>query len=284
MKPQAQVPPSQAGRDNSPLVVKIGGTEGLDYTAVCEDIASLAAGGQRMVVVHGGSAEANALGTALGRPPRWLTSPSGYRWRYTDRATLEIFAMATNGKVNTFLVERLQAAGVNAFGLSGADGRLLLAQRKAVVQSLDQGKRRMVRDDFTGKVERVDASLLLALLGLGVTPVLAPLALSLENEVVNVDADRAAAMVAAALPAGTLVLLTAAPGLLRHFPDETSLITRLSREQMPEALALAEAGMKKKVLGASEALQAGVSRVIIADGRVPHPIASALNGRGTTFT
>ena len=269
---------------DSLLVVKIGGTEGLDYAAVGADIASLVAGGQRMVVVHGGSAEASALGTALGRPPRWLTSPSGYRWRYTDRATLEIFAMATNGKVNTFLVERLQAAGVNAFGLSGVDGRLLLAQRKAVVQSLDQGKRRLIRDDFTGKVERVDASLLRALLGLGLTPVVAPLALSLENEVVNVDADRAAAMVAAALRAGTLVLLTAAPGLLRHFPDETSLIVRLPREQIPEALALAEAGMKKKVLGASEALHAGVGRVIIADGRVPHPITSALDGRGTTFT
>lgn len=270
--------------NDSPLVIKIGGTEGLDYAAVCEDIASLTAGGRRIVVVHGGSAEASALGTALGHPPRWLTSPSGYLWRYTDRATLEIFAMATNGKINTLLVERLQASGVNAFGLSGADGRLMLAQRKAVVQSLEQGKRRLVRDDFTGRVERVDAVLLRALLDLGVTPVLAPLALSLENEVVNVDADRAAAMVAAALPADTLVLLTAAPGLLRHFPDETSLIAHLSRQQMPEAMALAEAGMKKKVLGASEALEAGVDRVIIADGRVPHPIASALDGRGTTIS
>jgi acetylglutamate/LysW-gamma-L-alpha-aminoadipate kinase len=264
-------------------VVKLGGTEGLDYAAACEDIAALVAGGRRVVVVHGGSAEASALGTALGRPPRWLTSPSGFRWRYTDRPTLELFAMATKGKVNTLLVERLQASGVNALGLSGADGRLLLAQRKSAVQSVENGKRRMVRDDFTGRVEQVNARLLQGLLDLGVTPVIAPLALSHENEVVNVDADRAAAAVAAALRAEALVLLTAAPGLLRRYPDEATLIAHLPRAQLDEAQSLAAAGMKKKVLGASEALAGGVGRVIIADGRGSHPLAAALAGRGTTI-
>jgi acetylglutamate/LysW-gamma-L-alpha-aminoadipate kinase len=266
------------------LVVKVGGAEGLDYGAVCEDVAALAADGQRMVLVHGGSAEANALGMALGHPPRWLTSPSGYRWRYTDRATLETFIMAARGKVNTLLVESLQAAGVDAIGLSGLDGRLLIARRKAAVQSVEGGKRRILRDDFTGKVESVNVGLLRALLDAGLTPVLAPLALSEANEAVNVDADRAAAAVAGALHAETLVLLTAAPGLLRNYPDESSLIGRLMREQVDEALSLAEAGMKKKVLGASEALQAGVSRVIIADGRVRRPLAAALAGAGTTFS
>jgi len=265
------------------LVVKIGGVEGLDYAAVCEDLASLVAGGRRVVVVHGGSAEASALGTALGRPPRWLTSPSGFRWRYTDRATLEVFAMATKGKVNTLLVERLQAAGVNALGLSGADGRLLLARRKPVAQSVQDGKRRLVRDDFTGRVEWVNVDLLRNLLDFGVTPVIAPLALSRENEVVNVDADLAAAMIAAGLLADSLILLTAAPGLLRTYPDETSLVAHLSRLQVEEALTLAKDGMKKKVLGASEALDGGVSRVVIADGRIAHPITAALEGRGTTI-
>ena len=268
---------------DSVLVVKIGGAEGLDYAAVCEDVALLASTGQPLVLVHGGSAEVSALGTALGRPPRWLTSPSGYRWRYTDRATLETFAMAAKGKVNTFLVERLQALGVNAVGLSGLDGRLLLAQRKDVVQSVENGKRRIVRDDFTGKVEQVNVDLLRALIALGLTPVIAPLALSRENEAVNVDADRAAAMIAAALQAETLVLLTAVAGLLRRYPDEASLIQRLSRHELPKALGLAEAGMKKKVLGASEALDGGVGRVIIADGRVARPISAALAGAGTTF-
>ena len=286
------------------LVIKVGGTAGLDYAAICQDVADLITSGKRAVLVHGGSAEASALGAALGHEARWLTSPSGFRWRYTDRATLEIFAMATNGKVNTLLVERLQAVGVDALGLCGLDGRLLQARRKDVVQSVENGKRRLVRDDFTGKVEQVNVALLNSLLDQGYTPVIAPLALggaaepfvptngirragpggpAAEGQAVNVDADRAAAMIAGALSAATLVLLTAAPGLMRAFPDETTLIPRLRREQWDEALAMAQGGMKKKVLGAREALEGGVGRVIIADGRVAHPIAAALAGGGTTF-
>ncbi len=98
------------------LVVKLGGTEGVDFKAICQDVVSLLAEGRRLVLVHGGSAEATALGEALGYPPRFITSPSGHTSRYTDRRTLEIFAMAVNGKVNTFLVEQLQALGVNAVG------------------------------------------------------------------------------------------------------------------------------------------------------------------------
>jgi acetylglutamate/LysW-gamma-L-alpha-aminoadipate kinase len=95
------------------------------------------------------------------------------------------------------------------------------------------------------------------------------------------DADRAAAMLAAALHAGTLILLTNVPGLMRSFPDESTLIHTLPRQKLEEALNFAEGRMKKKVLGAQEALQGGVGRVIIADGRVENPISNALNGKGT---
>ena len=83
-----------------------------------------------MVLVHGGSAEANTLGEALGYPPQFLTSPSGYTSRYTNMKTLEVFTMAVNGKINTQLVSQLQSMGVNAFGLSGLDGQLMKAKRK----------------------------------------------------------------------------------------------------------------------------------------------------------
>jgi len=112
------------------VVVKLGGTEGVDFSTICADAAGMLAQGRRLVLVHGGSAEANALGEALGTPPKFITSPSGFTSRYTDRQTLEVFLMAVNGKVNTLLVEQLQRLGVNAFGLSGLDGRLILATRK----------------------------------------------------------------------------------------------------------------------------------------------------------
>ena len=265
------------------IVVKLGGTEGVDFSAICHDAAALLAQGQRLVLVHGGSAEANALGEAVGYPPRFITSPSGYTSRYTDRRTLEIFAMAVNGKVNTLLVEQLQSLGVNALGLSGVDGRLMEAARKDTIQSVENGKRKIIRDDYTGKIEKINAALLNTLLEAGYVPVIAPLAVSAAGEALNVDADRAAAMLAAALQAGSLVLLTAVPGLMRAFPDESTVIHSLPRQKLEEALGFAEGRMKKKVLGAQEALQGGVGKVIIADGRIEKPISSALAGKGTVI-
>lgn len=268
---------------NPVIVVKLGGTAGVDFSAICQDAATLISRGQRLVLVHGGSSEANQLGEALGYPPRFITSPSGFTSRYTDRRTLEIYIMAANGKVNTLLVEQLQRLGVNALGLSGLDGRLMAATRKDTVQSVENGKRRIIRDDFTGKIETINTRLLQTLLDEGYLPVIAPLAVSTAGEALNVDGDRAAAMLAAALQAETLLLLTAVPGLLRSFPDESTLIRNLSQQKLEEALTFAEGRMKKKVLGAREALQGGVGRVIIADGRVQSPISVALSGKGTVI-
>jgi len=267
----------------STIVVKIGGTEGVDFSAICRDAAGILSQGQRLVLVHGGSAEANQLGEALDYPPRFITSPSGFTSRYTDRRTLEIFAMAVNGKVNTLLVEQLHGLGVNALGMSGLDGRLMVATRKSAIQSLEHGKRKIVRDDYTGKIETINLDLLESLLQAGYTPVIAPMAVSQNGEALNVDADRAAAMIAAALNAGTLLLLTAVPGLMRSFPDESTLIQNLASSKLEEALNYAEGRMKKKVLGAQEALQGGVGQVIIADGRVESPITEALRGKGTVI-
>ena len=146
------------------IVVKLGGTEGVDFSAICADAAELLSQGQKLVFVHGGSAEANALGEALGTPPKFITSPSGYTSRYTNRETLEVFLMAVNGKVNSLLTEQLHGLGINAFGLSGMDGNLMVATRKDSIQSVENGKRKIIRDDYTGKIETVNSELLMALL------------------------------------------------------------------------------------------------------------------------
>ncbi len=269
--------------DNQVVVVKVGGAEGVDFSAICADAANLWKQGRKLAFVHGGSAEANALGERLGAPPKMITSPSGYTSRYTDRKTLEIFLMAVNGKVNSLLTEQLQTLGVNAFGLCGLDGRLMQAARKEAVQSVENGKRKIVRDDYTGKVEKVNSELLKLLINAGYLPVIAPLAVSEKGEALNVDADRAAAKVAAALQAEDLLLLTAVPGLMKNFPDESTLIRRLSPHQLAAAGEAAQGRMKKKILGAEEALQGGVRRVVIADGRIQNPISSALAGNGTVI-
>ncbi len=266
------------------IVVKIGGTEGVDFGAICEDAAALMQAGQRLVLVHGGSAEANALGESLGQPPRFVTSPSGFTSRYTDRKTLEIFAMAVNGKVNTLLVEQLQRIGVNALGLCGLDGGLMRAKRKDAIRIVENGKQKMLRDDYTGTIETINTTLITTLLESGYLPVIAPLARGEAGDALNVDADRAAAMLAAALRADILVLLTAVPGLMAKFPDESSLISAIKMERLGDALEAAQGRMKKKVLGAQEALEGGVGKVIIGDGRLQQPIRIALGGRGTVIT
>jgi acetylglutamate/LysW-gamma-L-alpha-aminoadipate kinase len=265
------------------IVVKVGGSAGIDFDALCADIAEQWQAGQRLVLVHGGSHETNLLAERLGHPPRFVTSPSSYTSRYTDRATLEIFVMAVAGKVNKLLVERLQRLGVNAVGLSGIDGRVLEGQRKSTIRVVEDGKQKVLRDDWTGTIERVNAGLLRLLLEAGYLPVVAPIAASAQGEAVNVDGDRAAAALAEGLAADTLLLLSNVPGLLRAFPDEASLIARIARAEVEEFLPLAQGRMKKKVLGAAEALAGGVGRVILGDARSGQPVSRALAGHGTVI-
>ncbi len=265
------------------IVVKIGGSAGIDLDHVCADVAALVSEGKPIVIMHGTGKEADVLGELVGHPARHVTSPQGYTSRYTDRATLEIFVMAACGKVNTFLVERLQKLGVNALGLSGVDGRLLQGTRKDAIRVVENGKQRILRDDFTGRVEKVNAELLRALLERGYVPVIAPLAISYQGDAINVDGDRAAAMIAGALGAEQLIILTNVAGLLRAFPDESSLIAHIDKQKVQASIDFAEGRMKKKVLGATEALALGVRQVIFADGRVEQPLHRAMEGKGTVI-
>lgn len=265
------------------IVIKVGGGEGIDYHALCADLAAQWQAGERPILVHGGSHETNLLAERLGHPPRFVSSPSGYTSRYTDRRTLEIFMMVYSGKINKLIVERLQQLGVNALGLSGLDGRVLEGQRKAAIRIIEDGKQKVLRDDWTGTVETVNAGLLRLLLDNNYLPVIAPLAVSTAGEAINVDGDRAAAVVASAMGAEALLLLSNVPGLLLDFPDQNSLIRHIPRASVEDFLPVAQGRMKKKVLGAAEALQAGVGRVILGDARVAQPVTHALAGNGTVI-
>ncbi len=266
------------------IVVKAGGSEGLDMVAVCRDVAAIVQQGEQVVLVHGGSHETNVIAEQLGHPPRFVTSVSGHSSRYTDRQTLEIYCMVAAGRINKLLVEQLQQLGANAIGLSGLDGRLLVGQRKSSLRIVENGKRLVLRGEYSGKIEQVNAPLLRVLLEAGYLPVVAPLAISYEHEALNVDGDRVAAAIGSALQAETVIVLSNVPGLLRDYPDEASLITRIPQASAREYLdRYAEGRMKRKILGAIEALNDGVGQVIIADGRVPQPLQRALSGQGTVI-
>jgi acetylglutamate/LysW-gamma-L-alpha-aminoadipate kinase len=264
-----------------PIVIKVGGSAGIDLDALCDDLATLSREGRSLVLVHGGSAETNRVAEALGHPPQFVTSPSGFTSRLTDRRTLEIFEMVYCGSVNKGLVERLQSRGVNALGLSGLDGRLWEGKRKASLRVVEDGKVRVLRDSWTGTVERVNTELLRSLLAAGYLPVLTPPGCSQDGEAINVDGDRAAAATAAALGAQVLLLLSNVPGLLREFPDESTLIPEVAVAELEAAMEHAEGRMRIKLLGAKEALAGGVQRVILGDARCASPVRRALEGVGT---
>lgn len=284
----AEVPDAR----EAPLVVKAGGGKSLDVEAIAADIADLWNAGRSVVLVHGGAETTNEVAEQLGHPPQFVTSESGYSSRRTDRRTLEIFEMVYCGLLNKRWVELLQRQDIRAVGLSGLDGRLFEGRRKDKLRIRHGARRLVLRDDWTGTVDRVNADLLRLLLGSGYLPVLTPPGASRDGEAINVDGDRAAAAVGAALGASTLVYLSGAPGLLADFPDEASLISRF--DVSPAALAgsephtgleplmaAAQDRMKKKVLGAAEALRGGLKRVIFADGRSERPVHAALDGAGT---
>ena len=262
------------------LVIKIGGANGVETTRIVREVAELVQQGQKIVLLHGGSNLTTTLAERMGHPIRMITAPNGMTSRYTDVETLELYAMAVAGQINTQLVAHLQHEGINALGLSGVDGRLLLARRKAVVRLVTpEGRTIVLRDDYTGQIEQVNASLLRQLMNTSYVPVIAPLALSYDGERLNVDGDRAAAAIASALHAEALIIMTNVPGLLRNVEDETSRIAHIPAGHLDDYMHYAQGRMRKKLLGAREALQGGVSRVCIGNAG----LQDVLNGVGTVI-
>ncbi len=264
------------------LVIKAGGGLTLDTDAIADDLYHQVQTGQRLIFVHGAAEHTNEIATALGHPPEFVTGEGGITSRRTDRRTLEIFHMVYCGKVNKMWIEKLQARGLNAVGLSGLDGRIVQGRRKARLRVRQNGRRMIIRDDWTGSVDTVNPQLLDLLLDNGFLPVISPPALSHDGESINVDGDRIAALLASHYHADCLLYLSDVPGLLRNYPDENSLISTIAGDAVHQFLEVAQGRMKRKVMGAQEALTQGVGKVVFADGRCAMPIRNALESLAGT--
>lgn len=261
------------------IVVKIGGAVGNEVGAVLADLAHRT----DCVLVHGGSAEIDRLGESMRRPSKYYTSPSGVVSRYTDPEHLDVVVLVMAGRIQTELVRALGELGARAVGLSGVDAGLLIARKKEASRAVENGRVIHVKDDRSGTIEEVRAGLLRVLLGAGYLPIVGPPAVSREGEVLNVDADRAAAQIAVALGAEALILLTNVPGVLRDRHDPASRVDRVSRNAVDSLMPYAKGRMRKKVLAAKEAAAGGVGRIVIASSTVADPIEQALSGHGTVI-
>jgi acetylglutamate/LysW-gamma-L-alpha-aminoadipate kinase len=261
------------------IVVKVGGSILKEVPPeIVSDIKNVLADNQ-LVLVHGGGKGVTEVASKLGKEQKFVFSPTGFRSRYTDKETMEIFTMVMAGRINKKLVSALQKQEIPVVGLSGLDGYLLRAERKKRLIIVDErGRKRVIDGGYTGKVNQVNASLLKLLLENGYVPLISPVAVSEEFEPLNVDADRTAANIAGALKADKLILLTDVEGLML----DDKLVSKLSVDDVEKKLKKIGGGMITKVYAAQEALKNGVAEVVICSGVRKTPISSALKHEGGT--
>ena len=259
---------------NKIIVIKYGGSAMTDEKlkrSVMNDVSVLSALGIKVVLVHGGGPEISDISKRMGIAPRFVNG-----LRYTDRDTAEIARMALAGKANKSLVDLLQSAGCKAVGLCGEDGHMLRCE----MISRELG--------YVGRIVNVDTRIIDDVLGLGYVPVISPIGFDGDGNIYNINADTAAAAIAGAIGAESLILMTDIKGLLEDKDDPDSLIKKVYVSDIPALVkqGIISGGMIPKIECCKEAIRRGVNKVFITDGRVYHSILVEIlseEGSGTMF-
>lgn len=263
--------------NNKIVVVKYGGNAMTNEElkdAVMSDIVLLSLVGIKVVLVHGGGPEINDMLKRVGIESKFING-----LRYTDAATVDIVKMVLCGKVNKDLVSHLKHHGGQALGLCGIDGGMLTAHK--LEGEVDLG--------YVGEIVDVNTTPITDALDNGYVPVIATVACDEEGQAYNINADTAAARIAAALGAENLILMTDIVGLLKDKDDPSTLIPNVNVSDVPfmKRQGIISGGMIPKIDCCVEAVRRGVNKTCIIDGRVPHSILIELlssEGIGTQFT
>ena len=258
------------------VVIKYGGnamTSEELKNAVMSDIVLLSLVGIKTVLVHGGGPEISEMLKRVGIASRFVNG-----LRYTDADTAEIVRMVLAGKINKSLVSLLEQHGGQAIGLCGSDGRMIRVKKMEAAEDLG----------YVGEITCVNVRPVLDALDKGYIPVIATVATDEEGQVYNINADTAAAQIAAALRAENLILMTDIRGLLRNKDDESTLIPEVQVSEVPHLIrqGIISGGMIPKIECCVEAVRRGVPKTCIIDGRIKHSILIEIlsnEGVGTLF-
>ena len=246
--------------NNKIVVVKYGGSAMLDKKleeSVIQDVALLKLVGMQPIIVHGGGKEISKWIDKVGKETEFVDG-----FRKTDKETMEIAEMVLN-RLNKYLVQMVERLGVNAVGISGKDGGLL---------QVDQKKPNGKDIGYVGDVKKVDTLVIDTLLANDFIPIIAPIGLGEDGETYNINADDAACAIAGALGAEKLAFLTDIEGVYKDPKDPSTLISELEVKEAKELIAdgYIGGGMLPKLQNCIDAIESGVSRVHILDGRIPH--------------
>ena len=244
------------------IVVKYGGSAMVDEQlkkSVISDVTLLKLVGFKPIIVHGGGKEISKWVGKVGKDAQFING-----LRVTDEETMEIAEMVL-GRVNKSLVSMVEELGVKAVGISGKDGGLLKVKKK-YADGKDIG--------YVGEITDVDPKILYDLMEKDFLPIICPVGLDDEFNTYNINADDAACAIARAVGANKLAFLTDIEGLYRDFEDKSSLISEITVKEAKELIAggTIGGGMLPKLSNCIDAIEAGVSRVHIIDGRIPHSI------------
>lgn len=261
---------------NKIVVVKYGGNAMTNTElkeAVMSDIVLLTEVGIKVVLVHGGGPEINAMLKRVGIESKFIGG-----LRYTDKETIDIVKMVLCGKLNKELVSALQLHGAKALGLCGIDGQMIMAEK--LDSDVDLG--------YVGQIQKITTKPILDALNNGYVPIISTVATSADGQSYNINADTAAARIASCLRAENLILMTDIAGLLKDKDDPSTLIPTVNVSDVPylKKTGIISGGMIPKIECCVEAVRRGVKKTSIIDGRIPHSILIELlsnEGAGTQF-
>lgn len=249
------------------FVIKYGGaaqTDDVLKDSFARDVALLNFIGIRPVIVHGGGPRISETMKKMGKEPTFVQGQ-----RVTDKETMDIVEMVLGGLINKEIVALINSHGGKAVGLSGKDGGLIKAKKKLLRKSVQRGKREAIDIGLVGEVETVDPSILNSLEKDGFIPVISPIGAGSGGETFNINADYVASSLASALRAEKLILLTDVQGIS---DKKGSVITTLRKKDVKKLMdeGTVSGGMIPKVQACIQALDSGVSKTHIVDGRVAH--------------
>lgn len=261
------------------IIIKIGGGKEINLRGIVKDIGNL---NEKFLIIHGANYLRDELAVKTGVEKKILTSVSGYSSVFSDENAIELIMMAYSGLQNKRIVQLCQQTGINAVGLSGIDGRLILGKRNQGIRVREDGKLKIVRD-LSGKPKKINTELLNLLLTNGYVPVISIPILDENNFAINTENDDVINVVQQEMKAEKIIQLIEAPGFLDKKDDESSLLKSISKNDLLNIEDKVEGRMKRKIMALRKLFEEGAVEVIISDGRTDSPVADALSGKGTVI-
>ncbi len=259
------------------IIIKYGGSimnnSEID-NCLMQDIVLMKHLGMKPVIVHGGGNEINQMLDRLGIKTKFIKG-----LRVTDEITMETAEMVLAGKINKNIVNKLQIKGVNAVGITGKDGHTFVTKQK-IIDNEDLG--------LVGDIQKTNTKLINTLISNDFIPVIAPIGTDCIGRTYNINADFAASSLAVSLKAAELIFLTDVRGVLKNINDKDSLISKITVSEGKKLIenGIISSGMIPKVQNCIEAVEKGVNRVHIIDGKIDHSLLCEIftdKGIGTNF-